>query len=183
MKNKISFYLALMIIPVMAIMSSCKEEEIPDPTNEEELITTLQLTFENDVTGEIDTFSFRDLDGPGGASPVQFDTIRLAAGTMYHVYAYLLNESVSPSEDIGVEVEEEGADHQMFYTVAGADISFTYEDADTNGNPIGLHMMATTGAASGGTVTVTLKHQPGIKDGNIATGETDVEVAFETEIN
>ncbi|MBK9461274.1 MAG: hypothetical protein IPN94_18040 [Sphingobacteriales bacterium] len=39
-----------------------------------------------------------------------------------------------------------------------------------------------TGAVSTGILTVTLKHQPGTKDNNIATGETDVQVNFSTVI-
>lgn len=174
--------IAILCAGISIWIAGCKDPEIPETTNEEELITTLMLIFENEVSGEIDTVTFRDIDGPGGASPTTFDTIRLAAGSEFHVHTYLLNESVSPAEDISVEVEEEGADHQMFYTVSGADISFVYEDTDANGDPIGLHMMATTGVSGNGTVTVTLKHQPGIKDGNIVTGETDVEVTFITEI-
>ena len=42
--------------------------------------------------------------------------------------------------------------------------------------------MAATTDASTGTTTVTLKHQPDIKDGNILTGDTDVEVIFVTEV-
>ncbi len=173
----------LLTVMVLSTFTSCKDEEVPEPTNEEELITTLTLTFEDDMTGTTSTFTFRDVDGPGGAAPSTFDTIRLDAGSMYHVHVTLLNESVSPAEDITVEVEEEGDEHQVFYTVAGADITFTYEDADANGDPIGLHTMATSGAAGSGSVTITLKHQPGTKDGNITTGETDVEVSFVTEIN
>lgn len=184
--NHMKFVSRLMAICALAgiafVYTGCKDPETPEVVNEEELITTLLLTFENEITGEIDTIAFRDLDGAGGNAPTQFDTLRLVAGADYHVHTYLYNESVSPADDITIEVEEEGVDHQVFYTTAGVDITFTYEDTDDNGAPIGLHMMAGTGVAGTGTLTVTLKHQPGIKDGNIATGETDVEVAFVAEI-
>lgn len=170
------------LFSIAIIYAGCKDPEVPDVVNEEELITTVLLTFENEMSGEVDTFAFRDLDGAGGNAPTEFDTLRLIAGTEYHVHVYLLNESVSPAEDITVEVEEEAVDHQMFYEVDGADITFTYEDTDANGLPIGLHMMAVSGVAGDGTVTVTLKHQPGIKDGNITTGEADVEITFVAEV-
>lgn len=181
--KSISRFLAICsLIGIAMTYTGCKDPEVPEVINEEELITTLMLTFENELTGDIDTVAFRDLDGAGGNAPTEFDTLRLTPGATFHVHSYLLNESVSPADDITLEVEDEAVDHQMFYTVEGADITFTYDDTDANGAPIGLHMMAETGVAGNGSVTVTLKHQPGIKDGNITTGETDVEVTFVTEI-
>ena len=119
-----------------------------------------------------------------GLAPTQFDTIQLDAATTYHLTTTLLNESVSPSEDITVEVQDEGVDHQFFYTVEGGlDMIIEYDDTDANGNPVGIHNIVTTGVGGEGVFTVILKHQPGIKDGNITTGDTDVEVDFETKVN
>lgn len=173
----------LLTVMVLSTFTSCKDEEVPEPTNEEELITTLTITFEDDATGAISSFTFRDVDGPGGAAPTTFDTIRLDAETNYHAYVTLLNESISPAEDITAEVEAEGDEHQIFYNVTGPNITFLYEDTDVNGDPIGLHTVAITHSAGTGSITITLKHQPGTKDGLITTGETDVEVSFVTEIN
>lgn len=174
--------LPIVMLLTASIFTACKDEEVPELTNDEELITTLTLTFEDDLTGALSTFTFRDADGPGGAAPTTFDTIRLTTGSTYQLHISLLNESVSPAEDLTTEVEDEGDAHQLFYTVADADITFAYADTDTNGDPVGLHMTASAGSAGSGTVTVTLKHQPGTKDGNITTGETDVEITFVAEI-
>ncbi|MGB4830616.1 MAG: hypothetical protein WBP31_04720, partial [Chitinophagales bacterium] len=84
------------------LFSSCKEEEIPEEPNEEELITTLILEFENTISGDVRTFEFRDTDGPGGSEPVDFDTIRLDDNSSYHITVSILNESVSPADDITV---------------------------------------------------------------------------------
>lgn len=182
-KQTILFSVVSLLSLQLFLFSGCKEEEIPEEENEEELITTVALEFENTISGEVRTFEFRDTDGPGGNEPVDFDTIRLDNNSSYHVHVSLLNESVSPSEDITTEVEEEGVDHQLFYvTSGGLNLFISYDDEDANGNPVGLHAMAATTDASTGTTTVTLKHQPGIKDGNILTGDTDVEVIFVTEI-
>ena len=185
MKKQTIIFTAFSMFALSAILfSGCKEEEIPVEENEEELITTLILEFENVVSGDVYEYVFRDTDGPGGTEPSEFDTIRLTNGVSYHVHVSLLNECVSPAEDITVEVEEEGVDHQMFYTVSGGlNLTISYDDEDANGDPVGLHLNAATGDASTGTTTVTLKHQPDIKDGNITTGDTDVEVTFVTEIN
>lgn len=181
--NKIIILSIATAIIGLTTFTGCKEEELPDVVNEEELITTISLAFENTLTGEINTFSFRDIDGPGGAAPSQFDTIRLLPDGDYTVLTTLLNESVTPAEDITVEVAEEGVDHQFFYTVsAGLNLTLTYNDTDANGDPIGIANIAATGAESNGTITVVLKHQPDIKDGNSATGDTDIEVVFVVEI-
>lgn len=54
--------------------------------------------------------------------------------------------------------------------------------ADVNGYPIGLLNSVMTNAAGTGTLNVVLKHQPGIKDGSSTTGETDVELLFQLEV-
>lgn len=181
--NFINNYFAIALIGAF-IFSGCKDEEMPDIVNESELITTISLQFEAVGTGDVSTFTFRDIDGPGGALPTQFDTIRLAAGTDYYLTTTLLNESVIPTIDISAEVTEEGVDHQFFYTVGeGLNLVVTYNDTDANGNPIGIVNNVVSGDASNGTLTVVLKHQPGIKDGDIATGDTDVEVVFDCKIN
>ncbi len=181
--NKLFIFSIATAIIGLTTLTGCKDEEVPDVVNEEELITTVSLAFENTLTGDISTFSFRDIDGPGGTAPTQFDTIRLTADSDFTLTTTLLNESVSPAEDITVEVAEEGVDHQFFYTVsAGLNLTIAYNDTDANGNPVGIINIAATEGASTGTITVVLKHQPDIKDGNSATGDTDVEVVFVVEI-
>ncbi|HRH55091.1 MAG TPA: hypothetical protein PLN38_17300, partial [Chitinophagales bacterium] len=109
MRKQTILYTVLGLLSLQLLLfSSCKEEETPDVQNEEELITTLILEFENTISGEVRTFEFRDTDGPGGNEPVDFDTIRLDDNSSYHITVSLLNESVSPADDITAEVEAEG---------------------------------------------------------------------------
>ncbi|MBC7439017.1 MAG: hypothetical protein H7250_03405 [Flavobacterium sp.] len=63
--------------------------------------------------------------------------------------------------------------------------TFAYADQDANGKPIGLAFTLTTGAATTGNLTVTLKHEPnksaaGVSTGNItnAGGATDASVTY-----
>lgn len=173
---------ALLIISTL--ITACGEDN-PPPVNEEELITTLTLTFTDSTnTANVITTTFRDPDGDGGNAPTQFDTIRLEAGKTYFTEITLLDESKTPAENISDEVLEEANEHQFFFHASGANLTITYEDLDTNSPPlpIGLNTKWVTGTASIGTTQVILKHQPDVKNGTEAPGETDVELDFITEI-
>ena len=168
--------------------SACDNAD-PEPINEEELITTVRVTFTNTTTSDVVTAVFQDLDGPGGNAPVLTNPT-LAANSTYAVTIQFLNEQESPAENITVEVAEEGTDHQVFY-VAGTGLNFTYlyGDQDGNGSPLGLTGTATTGAASTGGLTVSLIHEgnktaAGVSGGDPtnAGGETDVTVTFTMDI-
>jgi hypothetical protein len=175
---------------VLLIAGTACNSEDPEPVNEEELITTVTIRFTNNgMTDEVVTASFRDLDGPGGNAPV-IDDIALNANASYSYEIEFLNEQESPAEDITTEVREEGLDHQVFIIAGGnADISTTYGDQDTNGNPIGLTGTVTTGVAGSGTFDIVLVHEPnksatGVSAGNIsaAGGEEDIRVQFSLSI-
>lgn len=172
-----------------ALLAGCKRDEDetpvpspPPPANEEELITTVVLTF-TDTENAADVYELRytDLDGPGGADPV-LNAVPLPAGRSYALAVRFLNETESPAEEITTEVANEGAEHQVFFQVNGAPLTISYSDTDVNGRPIGLANMAITGAPGTGSLTVTLRHEPqkdaaGVSAGDItnAGGETDVE--------
>ncbi|KAA3440898.1 hypothetical protein FOA19_07625 [Rufibacter hautae] len=162
-------------------MTSCSNDEDPIPTNEEELITTVQLYFNPiNAAGNIPTATYRDIDGPGGQAPT-ITPVQLNPNTNYALSVTVLDESKTPVGEITEEVEEEGDEHQFFYVPSsGLNLTVTYNDADKNNLPMGINNLATTGAASAGTLKVVLKHQPGQKSATstVNTGETDVEVSF-----
>jgi hypothetical protein len=161
--------------------SACKDDD-PKPENPEELITTLKLTFTDSAnTANNFTVTFADPDGPGGNTPTTYDSIALQTNKTYLVSVQLLNESVSPAEDITLEVEEEKDEHLFGYTTS-TNVAITTTDFDSNNIPVGIQTKWKTTSASVGNTTVVLKHQPGIKTGDIALGETDVEVVFYTAI-
>ncbi len=176
--------LFLTFIASLSSLPGCNDDD-PEPINEEELITTIILTFTPTGGGDPAVFQFKDPDGAGGAAPV-LTSDTLAPATTYSATLSLLNESVDPAEDIGAEVEEEGEAHQFFFQVsAGLELLFTYEDQDAGGNPLGLKTNWTSAAASIGTLKVILRHEPdknaaGVSGGDItnAGGETDVEVEW-----
>lgn len=160
-------------------------EKDPECANcEEELITTVELTFK--TTGMPDKqIIWRDLDGDGGNSPtITGDTLAIA--TTYQLTTRLLNESVSPISDITAEVQTEGTEHQLFYIFSDTTNTATYTDTDTNGNPIGLHAQVSTAPTTNtSTLRVVLRHQPNktadhVAHGDItnAGGETDIDITL-----
>ena len=165
------------------ILSACEKED-PVIPNEEEVITTMTYTLTPVGGGNVATFYFQDLDGDGGNAPI-ITSNPLLANTVYSGTLQLLNEIETPSGDITEEVEEEGEDHQFFFTVDGNAIDnalVAYNDEDVNGNPIGINTTFTTSNASSGTLSIVLRHQP-LKpnDGSLvdAGGQTDIQVIFD----
>lgn len=181
MKN---FHFLIIPIGLVILASGCKDND-PEPVNQEELITTLRLHFEAQGTSEHFHFEFIDIDGDGGDDPV-ITTSPMSANTTYSMQVEILDEAVTPVVDIGAEVREEDEEHQMFYIIsASLHLTYQYEDEDANGNPLGLENTFQTGAASQGTLTVVLRHEPdkfgtGVSDGDItnAGGDTDIQVEF-----
>jgi len=180
--------LLITFLTVVTIQTGCKKDDddpknpLPDP-NDPELITTVELLFQDSAGISPDFVAkFKDPDGDGGNTPVQFDTINLQVNKTYFVSILLLDESGTPVDTISNEVLEEAVDHMFFFNHTGTDIVTTYEDSDSNGLPVGLQTKWKTGAVSSGVSRVTLKHQPGIKNGTITPGETDVEVDFVSRI-
>ena len=179
MKNLKMMALALTTI---FTLNSCSNDD--SPVVEEELITTLTATFVGG--GQTITLTSRDADGDGPNAPVINVSGNFAAETTYSGSVQFLNELVNPAENITEEIEEKDLEHQIFYQISNSLGNFTYSDFDTDGNPLGLEFIFTTGANPGtGFITITLRHLPnknasGVSEGNItnAGGSTDIEVTF-----
>lgn len=161
---------------------SCSDDDSA-PVNEEEVITTVTITLDNG--SNVVTLKSQDLDGDGPNAPVITVSGNLDANSTYLGSVEFLNELENPAEDITEEVQEEGVEHQIFYQLTNSLGSFTYDDVDDNGDPIGVEFTLVTGNAGTGTLTVTLRHEPnkeasGVSDGDItnAGGSTDAEVSF-----
>ncbi len=181
--NKLFFYPALFLGFTLLITGCAKD---PDPVNESELITSVTMTWTPQGSGAPVLFQFKDLDGPGGAAPTIISGA-LDANATYTVSMALLNEAVTPAININQEILDEGPEHQFFFaTTQGISLSFSYDDTDTNGAPIGLETTMLTGAAATGKLQVTLRHgldkgAAGVAQGDItnAGGETDLQVEFD----
>jgi hypothetical protein len=168
---------------VLFLFSACADDDTP-PTqiDEEEVITTLVVTLVNNNTSEQIELRSQDLDGDGPNAPIIEVTGSLSVASNYTGAIELLNETVTPADNIHQEVQAEGAEHQFFYTQGGGlNLSTQYSDVDNNGNPIGLAFTLATTAPGQGTLTFTLRHEP-LKpnDGSLsgAGGATDISVTF-----
>lgn len=175
-------YLLLIVIGAFYI-SSCSKDD-PIIPNEEELITTVIYTLTPMNSSESVEMKFQDLDGDGSMSPV-ISNPSIKTNTTYTGTLSFLNEQASPTENITNEVLAEAEDHQVFYNTSASGVAISYLDQDSDGNPLGLSTQLTTGSASSGQLTITLRHEPnksasGVSEGNLtnAGGQTDIEVTF-----
>ena len=173
-------YLMALFVGIIAI--SCSDDDGNEPIiiNEEEVITTVRVQL-TEGTNMVTLESLDDDGDDGPNAPVFTISGPLTANTTYTGTVTFLNEIEDPAEDITEEVEEESDEHQVFFTPAsGLNVTTTATNFDGNGNPLGTEFTLTTGEASTGNFTVTLRHEPtkpntGLAD---AGGETDVEVTF-----
>lgn len=178
MKYKLNLF-ALTSLSIVVIMLASCDPTNPNNPNDQEVITSVRFSAINGT--DTLSFAYSDPDGDGGAAPT-IDTIVLGASKTYQVSLDVLDETKSPVDTITGEIFAEAEDHQFFYTITGANFTNTYNDWDANSLPIGVTVIWTTTTISNGNLLLTLKHQPGIKDGLITTGETDIEITFPVRI-
>ena len=156
-----------------------------NPVNEQEIITTAEVT----LTGTNATdfvLSWEDIDGDGPNVPVVVGA-SIPAGT-YAGDIQFYNKTLDPSDDgyiVTTEILEEDLDHQFFYfALNGLDAIFTYNDSDSNGNPVGQQFNLTANSGTGEFRLVMInepyKTGNGVSDGDItnAGGNTDVDIFF-----
>jgi len=177
--------LYLLSITISFTFLACDDQPVnhPPQMNEEELITSVELTFTNTTDdSDVRVFKFSDPDGAGGNAPEITDTIQLRATSTYDLVVRFLDESDPSSvENITEEVKEEADEHRVCYFIPG-DVTVRITDTDNQGLDLGLQAVVTTFDSENTSLLVQLKHQPEVKDGTCEPGETDVEVLFQTVI-
>ena len=169
-------YLLVGLLSVV-IISCSKDDDSPEPINEEEVITTMTVVLN---PGNI-TLKSQDLDGDGPNAPNVTVSGNLSANTTYTGSVTFLNELESPAEDITEEVEEEDDEHQVIFVSSGVALSVSDLNTDGNGNDLGTQFSLSTAAAGSGTLRIVLRHEPTKpNDGTLAgaAGETDIDVSF-----
>jgi hypothetical protein len=155
------------VIGIVTSLSSCSNDD--KPVNEDEVITTVTTTLTGG--GQVVTLTSRDLDGDGPNAPVITVSGNLSANTSYMGSVSFLNETETPAENITTEIVDEGVDHQLFFQAPSALGTFTYNDTDANGKPIGIQFTLLTGNATSGNLLVTLRHEPNKSAAGVATGD------------
>lgn len=179
----------LILAFTLAVLLPACDKDNDGETNEEEVITTMTLTFVPQGGGTTIVYDFDDPDGPGGAAPTQ-DEIVLVPGKAYDVSITLTNKTTNPDEDITTEVSDEAEAHRFYFaSSAGSNISVSNLNNDPDGVPLGLTSTWTTTTNATGTMTVTLRHYPGNPPGKALADPvdspksgTDIEVVFNTRI-
>lgn len=172
----------LLLCFVLGFSACKKEEEIGE---ENELITTIKLNFKNG--NDVKSFTYKDLDGDGGAAPV-IDKISLAANTNYDLSVEFLDESKSPAVSITEEVSAESDEHLVLFSPSSTSLgTYSYSDKDVNLLPVGLKGKYSTKSAGTGMLKVQLRHQPPIngknsKDGTSIPGSDDINIDFALEV-
>lgn len=188
MKKSFRPYLAFLLMGSLLTFSACKDEDEPEPDHEHGVVTTVTLTLTPANGGQPVTATWEDLDGYGGKDP-EVDELVLSANTTYTGSLTFASEEAHGdhhhAHDLTAEIREEGTAHEIFYFANPQGlVTFTKTDKDANGLPIGLGTSASTAAAGTGKVRIVLKHQPGTKSStsNENTGETDVDITFDTKV-
>ncbi|MEZ4322948.1 MAG: hypothetical protein R3F61_36115 [Myxococcota bacterium] len=172
-------------IPALIVLVACKGVTEPPPEgNDEEVITTVELTIDNGTP-----FVWEDLELDGNPT---VDPVTVSIGS-HAVSVRFLNGLEDPPEDITEEVEIEATQHQVFWEVP-AGFTWTTGDQDANGLPLGLTGTLEAPDVASGDLTVTLRHMPEeggepVKVAGLAEvaatdgidalpGDTDVRVTF-----
>ncbi len=190
-KLNILFYSLLSLV----IFTACEDDDVvPEEEEEMEVITDVTLVFTSDA-GAVVTASAQDPDGEGVQELVVLDEIQLQAGTNYTLTFDIMNNLETPGESIGEEIAEEDDEHQIFFAwtegafsnptgngnIDNASDPVNYNDADGNGNPLGLNTSWTAGdPTTAASFTVRLQHQPDVKTSTSGAndGDTDFELQF-----
>lgn len=162
----------------ICLFASCSDD--PEATNEEEVITTVIVTLQP-TEGETVTLTWDDinLDAVVDESEIVVSD-NLVPSTSYAATIKLLNKSGNSEVNITDEVQKEAEDHIFCFTVTTVGIAITNLSKDSNELPVGITSTWTTSASSAsGTVTITLRHQPGVKTGDCpGAGDTDASITF-----
>ena len=206
---RLATYAAVAAMAFTACKKDKKEEPKPNnpapAPNATEVITTMKIILRDSITGNEITgspFVFKDADGDGGNAgaflPTAADSIiNLDANKTYLAEIILLDETKYPADSISNEVVEEGAEHMFFFEqvdpsgtpyqliIPGSDAKITYLDLDANNRGIGqqFKIRANTATTNQLPFRITLKHQPDVKNGSFAPGDSDVEVKFKMKVN
>ena len=194
--------LLAILFSVITIIGCNTEDDIaPEEENEVEVFTDVTLIFTNTAdNSDVVRASAQDPDGTGIQELQILDAITLAADTEYTLTYEILN-ALDPTdiENIGDEILEEDNEHQFFFSFtenvfanptgngnidAAAD-PINYNDADENGNPVGLSSAWTTSstASSGASFTVRLQHQPDVKTATSGSNDGDTDFALTFALN
>jgi hypothetical protein len=183
MKHFISSLFALAI--VIGISSCGINDHDHDHDHDHDYATTVIVTLVNqNNTADTIKAVWKDLDGPGGATPSIIDTISLKSDITYVGSIELYNESKSPKTDITQEIKADDYEHQFFFTPSSGIASlveWTITDKDRNNLPVGLafQVKTKTGTGNKGMINIVLSHYDSMtKNGTNKSLESDIDIDY-----
>lgn len=165
----LSFFMLISFVTLNSV--SCKKKK-----SEGELITTVIVDLKKNGL-PYGTYTWKDADGPGGASPLNPDTIFIDSNSTYLASLTLKNESNGRQDNITEEIRNEGSQHFFCFNSDEGILKVTATDSDGK-YPLGLESEWVVKKPGTTKLRIRLKHQPGSKDGTCTPGETDIDVEF-----
>jgi len=171
-----------LIAALVIFATSCEKEHEDDHKHDEgELITKIILSLTNDSNSNDSQIAiWSDIDGIGGKNPILPDTFRLKISDSYHGNLRFYTTHDNEFEEITYEIIEEADEHLICYTPNTLAQVVTMQidrlDKDNNGLDLGLETFWKGKMQDTGSIILSLKHQPDIKNGECGIGETDVEI-------
>ncbi|MEO6820018.1 MAG: hypothetical protein ABI266_00940 [Ginsengibacter sp.] len=168
---------ALLALSIFLLLGCSKDNPVnpePEPVDTQ-IATYVRLDFVP-IDGGMPAYIDIAYDKKAGTYSSSGSSLR--PDKTYSVNLTLEDRRQNPVKNIKNEIAAHPNDYQVFYTVSDATkLSFSYNDIDGKGFPIGISTKATTSAGSSNpTLKILIKYAPGKKDGNINTGTT----VFET---
>ncbi len=188
------------LLSLTFVWTSCSKDD-PVPEVDQEVITDLTVTFtevdeEGNTIGTSMDFTASAGEGIALGGEIDVDLITgLESGKTYLMEISAYNSIAD--EDVTEEILEHDEEHQFYFlgsAFVGNDafMSYTYDDQDGNGNPIGLSGFATVDNSSGansGEIRIILRHDsdknmenadnPHWENYAQAGGESDLDVTFD----
>jgi hypothetical protein len=143
-------------------IAACADTSHPVVDDDNEVITTVELTFTPTSGGEPLVSTWRDPENDG--DPV-IDDVVLSDADDYALAVRFVDELAEPDDDVTDEIAVEGDEHQVFFTGAAVDgpdavLTQAATDEDAGGLPVGLEAEVTTIGTGTGPLTLTLRHMP-----------------------
>jgi hypothetical protein len=196
--------MTLALVAGLVVTQIACDDDDPAKEDTPETITQVTLTFTPvGSDAPVETVTATDPDGLGPQELKVDQPIDLKINTTYRLSINLINGLLDPTEpeyNVTDEVEEEGDEHQFFFSwsagvfssptgtgnigTSGGAVNYTGADdsVDENGLPLGLTTTWTTAAttAADKSFTILLMHQPDLKSSTStsADGEEDVNLTF-----
>ena len=181
--------LFIMAIFCLTLITSCNNDDDPEPVNEVELITNVTLTFTN-TANSADVVVMKNIapDGQEGAFTNSINGT-FTAGQSYSLDLNITNESDPNDVDdvLNDDVIPEGDEHFFKYnnTLGMSMMRDASDLSGANGSRLGVSTTWTTGAAGTGNIQIILVHEPDSVDdsdqfGTTTGGEEDFNITFQS---